>query len=123
MHRPNQTLRVRFSLFLSSLCLCASVVNPSFAASPSLGGISPVGAQRGTEAVLTFGGARLTDTQEVLVYYPGITVKKLEVVGDAAVKVTVQVAPDCRLGEHAFRLRTASGVSDLRTFWVGALPT
>ncbi|HET6572155.1 MAG TPA: hypothetical protein VFG68_01015 [Fimbriiglobus sp.] len=104
---------------LCSLCLCGSF---SDAASPSLGGISPVGAQRGTEAVLTFGGARLADTQEVLVYYPGITVKKLEVVNDAAVKVTVQIAPDCRLGEHAFRLRTASGVSDLRTFWVGALP-
>src|SRR5262249_4811461 len=31
-------------------------------------------------------------------------------------------APDCRLGEYAFRVRTATGVSDLRTFWVGALP-
>jgi hypothetical protein len=123
MHRANQALRVRFSLFLSSLCLCASAVSPAFGASPSLGGISPVGAQRGTEAVLTFGGARLADAQEVLVYYPGITVKKLEVVNDAAVKVTVQIAADCRLGEHAFRLRTASGVSDLRTFWVGALPS
>jgi hypothetical protein len=107
------------ALSLCSLCLCGSF---SFAASPALNGISPVGAQRGTEAVLTFSGARLADTQEVLVYYPGITVKKFEVVNDAAVKVTVQIAPDCRLGEHAFRLRTATGVSDLRTFWVGALP-
>ena len=64
----------------------------------------------------------LTDAQEVLVYYPGITVKKTEVVNDAALKVTVAIAPDCRLGEHAFRVRTASGVSDVRTFWVGALP-
>ncbi len=104
---------------LCSLCLCGESL---FAASPALNGISPVGAQRGTEAVLTFSGARLADTQEVLVYYPGITVRKFEVVNDAAVKVTVQIAPDCRLGEHAFRLRTASGVSDLRTFWVGALP-
>ena len=123
MGRPMFIPRSVFTLFLSSLCLCASVVSPAFGASPSLGGISPVGAQRGTEAVLTFGGARLADTQEVLVYYPGITVKNLEVVNDAAVKVTVQIAPDCRLGEHAFRLRTASGVSDLRNFWVGALPT
>ncbi|HVK18800.1 MAG TPA: PPC domain-containing protein [Fimbriiglobus sp.] len=109
---------------LFSLCtLCALCGESVFGASPSLGGISPVGAQRGTEAVLTFSGARLADAQEVLVYYPGITVKKLEPVNDTAVKVTVQVAPDCRIGEHAFRLRTASGVSDLRTFWVGALPT
>ena len=64
----------------------------------------------------------MADAQEILVYYPGITVKKLEVVNDAQLKVTVAIAPDCRLGEHAFRVRTASGVSDLRTFWVGALP-
>ena len=34
----------------------------------------------------------------------------------------VKIAADCRLGEHAFRLRTATGLSELRTFWVGALP-
>lgn len=115
-------LNRRFSLWalsLCSLCLCGSF---SAAASPSLGIIQPRGAQRGTEAVLTFQGGRLADAQEVLVYSPGITVKKLEVVNDAAVKVTVLIAPDCRLGEHGFRLRTASGISDYRTFWVGALP-
>src|SRR5262245_16768443 len=104
---------------LCPLCLCGS---SAVAASPSLGGIQPRGAQRGTEAVLTFQGARLADAQEVLVYYPGITVKKLEVVNDGAIKVTVAVAPDCRPGEHAFRVRTATGISDVRTFLVGALP-
>ncbi|MFO0796942.1 MAG: PPC domain-containing protein [Gemmataceae bacterium] len=96
----------------------------AFAASPSLGGVQPRGGTRGaTDLVLTFSGARLADAQEVLVYYPGITVKKLEVVNDATLKVTVDIAPDARLGDHAFRVRTASGISDLRTFWVGALPT
>ena len=93
------------------------------AASPTLGGISPLGAQRGTDAVVNFGGARLADAQEVLIYYPGVTVKKLEVVNDAQVKVTFAIAPDCRLGEHLFRIRTASGISEARTFWVGALPS
>jgi hypothetical protein len=92
------------------------------AASPVLGGIQPRGAQRGTEAVLTFSGARFTDAQEVLVYYPGVSIKKMEVVNDASLKVTVAIAPDCRLGEHAFRVRTATGISELRTFWVGAMP-
>src|SRR6476659_9852004 len=81
------------------------------AASPSLGAIQPRGAQRGTEAVLTFSGGRLADAQEVLAYYPGIAVKGMKVVNDATVQVTVAIAPDCRLGEHAFRVRTASGVS------------
>lgn len=107
---------------LLSLCLLYVLCGQTFAASPSLGIIQPRGAQRGTEAVLTFQGARLADAQEILIYYPGITVKKLEPVNDAALKVTVAIAPDCRLGEHAFRVRTATGVSDLRTFWIGALP-
>ena len=72
--------------------------------------------------MLTFTGGRLADAQEVLIYYPGIAVKKMEVVNDATLKVTVGIAPDCRLGEHAFRVRTATGISDVRTFWVGALP-
>jgi hypothetical protein len=114
--------RLLFRFLLSSLVLFVLFCGQSSAASPSLGAIQPRGAQRGTEAVLTFAGARLADAQEVLVYYPGIAVKKLDVVNDATLKVTVAVAPDCRLGEHAFRVRTATGVSDVRTFWVGALP-
>lgn len=95
----------------------------AFAASPVLSGITPAGAQRGTEATVTFTGARLTDAQEVLCYHPGVTVKKLEVVNETQVKVTFAIAADCRPGEFLFRVRTASGVSDARTFWVGALPT
>lgn len=108
--------------FVFTLCALCALGGDAFAASPSLGAIQPRGAQRGTEAVLTFSGARLGDAQEVLAYYPGIAVKKLEVVNDATLKVTVAIAPDCRLGEHAFRVRTATGVSDVRTFWTGALP-
>ncbi len=114
----------RFSMicfFSVSLCLYGSNSELS-AASPSLGSVSPSGAQRGTEEVVLFGGARMADAQEVLIYYPGIAVKKLEVVSDAQVKVTLAIAPDCRLGEHLFRIRTATGISEARTFWVGALP-
>ncbi|HWN95596.1 MAG TPA: PPC domain-containing protein, partial [Methylomirabilota bacterium] len=33
---------------------------------------------------------------------------------------TIRIAPDCGFGEHQLRVRTAGGVSELRTFWVGA---
>ena len=112
----------RLLSYLLSLCALCALCGELSAASPTLGGIQPRGAQRGTEAVLTFSGSRFADAQEVLVYYPGITVKKMEVVNDATLKVTATIAPDCRLGEHAFRVRTATGISDVRTFWVGALP-
>lgn len=88
-----------------------------------MSGIAPRGAQRGTEAVVTFQGARLADAVEVIAYYPGIAVKKFEPVQDNSLKVTLAIAADCRLGEHLFRVRTATGISDARTFWVGALPS
>ncbi len=98
------------------------VVGGASAASPSLGIIQPRGAQRGTDAVLTLSGGNLADAKEVVFYSPGLTVSKLEVVNNNQVKATVKIAPDCLLGEHALRLRTATGITELRTFWVGALP-
>ncbi len=92
------------------------------AASPSLGGIAPRGGQRGTEMLIFFNGARLSDAKDIFFYSPGFELKKLEVVNDNQVKATVKIAPDCRLGEHAMRVRTATGISELQTFWVGALP-
>jgi hypothetical protein len=119
----NRRLANVLSFCLFFVFFVCFVVPSSFAASPSLGGIAPRGGQRGTEIVLTFNGARLGDTQEVLLYSPGFAVSKVEVVNDNQIKAVVKIAPDCRLGEHAFRLRTATGISELRTFWVGALPT
>jgi hypothetical protein len=112
-------IMIRSWISLGVLCVvCGSM----FAASPVLSDISPLGGQRGTDAVAIFSGARLNDVQEVLVYYPGIAVKKFEVVNPTQIKVTLGIAADCRLGEHVFRVRTATGVSDARTFWVTALP-
>lgn len=92
------------------------------AASPTIGTIQPRGFQRGTEATFILGGARLADAKELLFYAPGFSVTKLEVVNAAQVKATVKIAPDAALGEHTLRVRTASGLSEMRTFWVGALP-
>lgn len=111
-----------FGLIVAAATLVVPLA-PALASSPSLGAISPRGGQRGTEQIVYFNGARLADAQEILVYSPGFVVTKLEPVNDGQVKATIQIAPDCRLGEHAMRVRTASGISELRTFYVGALPT
>ena len=73
-------------------------------------------------STITFVGARLKDAEEILFYDGGVKVKKLEAVDPQNVKVTVEVAKDCRLGEHIAAVRTKSGVSDYRSFFVGALP-
>ena len=110
------------TLVSAALILFASAATPARAASPSVGAVSPRGAQRGTDAELTLSGDRLSDAQEVLLYSPGLTVNKLEIVDNKTVKAKVTIAPTAALGEHTLRLRTLTGVSELRTFYVGALP-
>jgi hypothetical protein len=105
-----------------SLVLIALVASVASAVEPSLGGIAPYGVQRGVESEVLFQGGRLQDAKELLFYTPGISVASLEAVNDGTVKAKLNVAADCRLGIHAVRVRTLTGVSNLRTFTVGALP-
>ena len=111
---------VSCGLFVTTLLVLTG--QPAHAASPTLGGIAPRGAQRGTEAEVLFSGAQLDDAQEILFYEPGIEVTKLEVVNPTTVKVLLKILPDCILGSHRVRVRTATGISGLRPFFVGALP-
>jgi len=91
------------------------------AATPSLGAIRPVGGQRGTEIEITLSGARLGDAREIIYYQPGITTVSLKKIDDNNVRAKIKLAADCSLGLHDLRVRTATGLSELRTFSVGAL--
>ena len=104
---------------LSALWLSATVAS---AVEPSLGSIQPPGVQRAVETEVVYSGGRLGDAQELLFYSPGIEVKKLEPVNDGSFKALLAVAADCRMGIHAVRVRTATGLSNLMTFTVGPLP-
>lgn len=46
----------------------------------------------------------------------------MTVVSDTQVKAMVKISPEAGLGEYGIRVRTATGISELRTFYVGALP-
>jgi hypothetical protein len=107
-------------LVLWSLVVAHCALLPARAVSPRLTNILPPGAQRGTDIEVRFTGQRLDDTKEIIFYTPGISAVSTEP-GTDRVKATLRVAPDCRLGEHQMRLRTATGVSEVRTFWIGAL--
>ncbi|MEE3286307.1 MAG: peptidase, partial [Planctomycetota bacterium] len=100
------------------LLLALAVALPAQAASPSLGGVNPRGVQRGVENQMVFSGSRLQDAKEIFFYSPGFEVKKLEAAA-GSVKATVKVLPNCRLGQHVVQVRTASGVSEYKTFFVG----
>jgi hypothetical protein len=70
---------------------------------------------------VTLEGTRLSDAKEILFYDSSITVTKLTPVDDSKVKATLKI-PDNALGEHTLRVRTATGISELRTFHVGVYP-
>jgi hypothetical protein len=91
------------------------------AATPSLTAVRPVGGQRGTELDVTFSGARLGDALEIVYYQPGIQTLSIKKVNNDAITARLKIAPDCSLGLHDLRVRTTSGISELRTFSVGAL--
>jgi hypothetical protein len=110
---------MRSSLLASALLLLASAAHAS---TPQVGAIRPAGAQRGTEAEITFSGARLGDAQEILWHQPGIETLGIAKVDDNNVKVKLKIAPDARLGLYDLRVRTATGVSEVRTFSVGQFP-
>jgi hypothetical protein len=105
-------------VFIAALSLAAS----AFAGDPQINTIAPWGVQRGTEATFTINGAGLAKVKEILFYEPGFTVKNLVAEKDETLKATIAVAPECQLGVHAIRLRSLTGVSNLRMFTVGNLP-
>lgn len=100
--------------------LAASAIE---AASPRLDHLQPQGGQRGTEVAVTLIGGRIgQDPQQILFYDPGIELKSIERIDDNQAKATLTIAPDCQPGIHGIRVRTATGLTNLRTFHVGTLP-
>jgi hypothetical protein len=105
-----------------TLCILLNAAVEAEAVAPHLAALLPTGAQRGTQVELSFRGDRLEDAQEIIAYEPGLEVVKLGLVTNHIVKAQVKIASDCSLGEHHLRLRTATGLSELRTFFVGPFP-
>ena len=110
---------------LAAIVFILSIITQSiFAASPSLGSIIPRGGKRGTEVDLNFNGDRLSDAVEILFYSPGFTVVDFTPGGSPKhLKVKIAISPDAELGEHLMRVRTKSGLSGVKSFWVGQFET
>lgn len=107
------------NIILATLALAALTTT---AVDPQFRGTKPTGLQRGTEGELQLTGQRLADAQEIILYNPGVQVVKIELATNDYVRVRFKVAPDCQLGEQKLRIRTASGISELRTFLISAYP-
>ena len=103
----------------------AAVVSPTAQpriSDPRLNVILPRGVQRGGNYTLRFSGARLKGAAEIFLYDQGITVTGIKEVDANNLDVSITVSPECRLGEHVAQVRTRSGISDYRSFFIGAMP-
>ncbi len=121
LHRPLVSAVRLLGLVIGALAaLLAS--GPLWAASPQFNRIVPTGGQRGTEIEVQLIGARLGDSPQLLFFEPGLSVASIQAADANTVKAKITIAPDCRLGLHSLRIRTASGLSNLRLLAVGALP-
>jgi hypothetical protein len=108
-------------ILLGTLVLIV-LVRPALAISPVIRTMKPAGGQRGTELVVTLTGQRLGDSRDILFYEPGIRVTRIAADNDDQVKATLAIDRDAAPGLYDFRLRTATGITPLKTFSVGVLP-
>lgn len=115
---------------LLTSCILALAAGQALAASPRLSLIRPLGGQRGTEIDVAFLGSNLEDAEEIMLYDSGLEVLSMELEKDKEgnsdgkrLNVKFKIAEDCRLGTQRIRIRTRTGLSDLKTFHVGALPS
>ncbi|PHX58929.1 MAG: hypothetical protein CK522_01720 [Opitutia bacterium] len=106
-------------LFTVLLCLTAGLR----AAYPEFSSCKPNGGQRGSEFKLSVTGTRLEDFETLLFYDPGFTVKSVDAVAAGKVDLTIAVAADATLGSHLVRVRTRTGLSHPRQFFVSPYPT
>lgn len=109
----------RFILCQVTLLL---LVMQMHAAYPDFSSTTPRGAQRGTEQKVVISGSRLGDFESLVFFSPGFGLKSVDKVENNRVEVTITVAPETRLGNHLFRVRTKSGLSHGRQFYVGPFP-
>ena len=107
------------ALFAAAILLGGSAAE---AASPTLARIVPAGGQRGTEVEVICEGGRLEDAKGLLFYSRGIEVTGVSEAAGGKFKAKIKIAPDAQLGEHSVRVWTATGVGDLRTFYVTPYP-
>jgi len=97
----------------------AGVLHASY---PEFTVTKPNGGQRGTEFPLTVTGNKLADFESFIFMSPGFTMKKVEKVEANKVTAIIAIDKSVPLGNHMLRIRTKSGISHARQFFVGQYP-
>lgn len=90
---------------------------------PDLAGTSPHGAQQGVATKLVLTGSRLADFEDLMFATPGFKVKSVESRSATKIELTLAVDATVPYGNHVVRVRTKTGISHSRQFFVGPYPT
>jgi len=89
---------------------------------PSLEALRPPIGSRGTEFSVIARGSSLSEVKEVITYREGMKFRTIEKVNDDEIKLTFSTKPDSPLGIYPIRLRSAGGLSELRTITLTPFP-
>ena len=130
--RPHDSRSLTPHLLISFLLLAFATSAHAGAMLVHIERVSPRVAQRGTTVEVTIQGMCLKDAREVAFFRPGIRAVGIEAlpklpqaIGTAhggrieeQFRCRFEIAPDCPLGEHPFRIRTATEITSLGTFQV-----
>lgn len=107
--------------------ICASTMlsqgRSVLAGGPSLEALRPPIGSRGTEFSVIARGASLGEVKEVISYKDGLKFRSIEKVSDDEIRLTFSTTPDSPLGIYPIRLRSAGGLSELRTITLTPFPT
>lgn len=91
-------------------------------ATPGIVKIEPPGGARGTTVEVRLHGHDLAEPQELFFEGGRIEVVSIEGLDPKTVKASLRLPADCPPGPHPLRLRTKTGLSELRSFRVGIFP-
>jgi len=119
---PTDPSTLVMSIIRHLLLISAACATSAFAAYPTFTTTAPNGGQRGTEVKLTVTGTQLADFESMIFFSPGFTQKSVDKVEPNKVQLTIGIAPDVPPGNHLMRIRTKSGMSHARQFFVGIFP-
>jgi len=121
MFLPDNSRRSLRRQFTTASLAVFVIASSAFAGTPRLSHIFPGGGQRGAETEIVCSGTNLADARGFLFDEPGFEGTVISQEG-GKVAAKIKIASDVRLGEHSLRVITASGVSDVRLFYVTPLP-
>jgi hypothetical protein len=102
--------------------VCLLIAGVASAAYPTFSSTKPNGGQRGTDVQVVLSGSQLSDFEGLLFMSPGFTLKSTDKVEGGKVTVTLTIAKEVPPGLHMFRIRTKTGLSHFRPFYVGQFP-